>query len=164
MNSRPIKKNSLQPKLQNTDFLKNLPPQFELDDYEERAYQKILKRQADENPFTYIRRSGTNATIFRVNHTRVSIEEAAKLREFLTINMVKGHIDFIIDMSICEFMDSTFFGSIIMMAKKIKKKEGTISVVAVPQNLKILSTIEMLDDLLKVYPTIDEAISDNKNK
>ncbi len=163
MNSRSRKNFSPQPKVQNNNFLQNLPPQFELNDYEERTYQAILKRQADENPFSFIRSSDTDATIFRVNHIRVSTEEAKKLQEFLTINMVKGHTDFIIDMSICEFMDSTFFGSIIMMAKKIKKKGGSLSVVAIPQKLKILNTIQILENLLKVYSTIEEAISDNKN-
>jgi len=164
MNSRSIKSFSPQPCIQNNDFFKNLPAQFELNDYEEKTYQQILKRQADENPFTFIRRSDTNATIFRVNHIRVSMEEATKLKEFLTINMVKGHSDFIIDMSICEFMDSTFFGTIIIMAKKIKKKGGSISVIAIPKKLRVLSTIKMLENLLKVYSTIEEAISDNKNK
>ena len=163
MNSRQIKNFSSESSAQNNDFFKNLPAQFELNDYEEQSYHAILKRQADENPFTFIRRTDTDATIFRVNHIRVSIEEAQKLREFLTINMVKGHSDFIIDMSYCEFMDSTFFGSIIMMAKKIKKKGGSISIVAIPQKLKILSTIHILEKLLKVYSTIEEAVSDNKN-
>lgn len=140
----------------------DLRPQFELDAVEARNYQDILRRQADDKPFSYIRRSDTESTILRVNHLRASAEEAIKFKEFMMINIHQGHRQFIIDLSTCEFMDSTFLGAIIMVTKKLRLENGTLSLVADPQKIKVLYALKELDKILKVFKTIDEAVNEIK--
>ena len=139
---------------------KNLRPQFELDDVESENYRAILKRQADDKPFTFIKRNDTEATILRVNHLRATAEEAIKFKEFMLINIHQGHRDFIIDLLNCEFMDSTFLGAIIMVTKKIRNDNGSLLLVADPQKLKLLHAFVELKKILSVHSTIDEAVNE----
>lgn len=143
---------------QHNDYLvRNLHPQFQLDEAEARNYKDILKRQADEKPFTIVKKDGVSATIVKINHLRASAEEAVKFKEFMLINIHQGHKDFIIDFSDCEFMDSTFLGSVILVTKKVNSNEGSLVLVADPQKLKVLYTLIELNKILTVFTNREEA-------
>ena len=148
-NSENVKRN---------DYLgRSLHPQFQLDEIEARNYQDILKRQADEKPFTIIKKNNVRATIVKINHLRVSAAEAIKFKEFMQVSMHQGHSEFIIDFSNCEFMDSTFLGSVIMITKKINLSNGSLCLVADPAKLKVLHALIELNKILKVYTTLEAA-------
>jgi len=136
---------------------RNLHPQFQLDEIEERNYKDILKRQADEKPFTIIRKNNSRATIIKINHLRASADEAIKFKEFMQINIHQGHLDFIIDFSTCEFMDSTFLGAVILITKKLNLSNGSLSLVADQLKLKVLHALIELSKILSVYSSLEEA-------
>jgi anti-anti-sigma regulatory factor len=136
---------------------RNLHPQFQLDETEARNYRDILKRQADEKPFTIIKKANIRATVIRINHLRASADEAIKFKEFMQVNIHQGHLEFIIDFSNCEFMDSTFLGAVIVITKKLNLANGSLSLVADPIKLKVLHTLIELSKILSVYPSLEEA-------
>jgi anti-anti-sigma regulatory factor len=136
---------------------RNLHPQFQLDEAEARNYRDILKRQADEKPFTIIKKNNIRATIIKINHLRASANEAIKFKEFMQVNIHQGHLEFIIDFSNCEFMDSTFLGSVILITKKLNLANGSLSLVADPLKLKVLHALIELSKILSVYPNLEEA-------
>lgn len=138
--------------------ISDLHPQFEMNEMESYFHKEILKRQADDNPFSYINRNDTDATIFKINHLRVEIEEAKKVREFLLVNVQKGHRKFIIDLTNCEFMDSTFLGAIIQVSKKISVDNGRIILAADPKKIKILHALKELSNFLTITSSVDEAV------
>jgi anti-sigma B factor antagonist len=162
MHSSYFDKNTVKKKKEQSYSMSNLPPQFELNDMEAVFHQAILKQQADDNPFTFIRRSETNATILRVNHVRATMDEAQKFKEIMFAVMHKGHREFILDLSNCEFMDSTFLGAIILVSKKNIHNNGSIVLVAESQKLKVLYALKELDKVLRIYETIDEAVNEFK--
>lgn len=144
--------------IKRNDYLgRNLHPQFQLDEAEERNYKDILKRQADEKPFTIIKKNNISATIIRINHLRASAEEAIKFKEFMQVNIHQGHNEFIIDFSNCEFMDSTFLGAVILISKKINAINGSLSLVADPFKLKVLHALIELNKIFSVYSKVEEA-------
>ena len=74
-------------------------------------HKAIIKQQADDKSFTFIKNNDVDATIIRINHIRASAEEAITFKDFMLVNIHQGHRQFIIDLTNCEFMDSTFLGS-----------------------------------------------------
>lgn len=138
--------------------LGGMHPQFCMNEMEDYFHKEILKRQADDNPFTFIRRSDTDATIFRINHLRLQIEEAKQVRDFLLINIQKGHKEFIIDITNCEFMDSTFLGAIIQVSKKINRENGKIILAADPEKIRILHALKELNKYLTITSSVDESV------
>lgn len=144
--------------IKRNDYLgRNLHPQFQLDETEAKNYRDILKRQADEKPFTIIKKNNIRATIITINHMRASAEEAIKFKEFMQVNIHQGHVEFIIDFSNCEFMDSTFLGAIIIVSKKLNSVNGSLSLVADPTKLKVLHALIELKKILNVYSNKEEA-------
>lgn len=150
--NRTVKK-----KVETNFAMGSLSPQFELNEMEATFHQAILKQQADDNPFTISRRSETNSTIVIVNHARASMEEAQTFKEMMFAMIHQGHRDFIIDLSNCNFMDSTFLGAIILITKKNLPLDGSIVLVAKPEKLKVLYALKELSKILSIYETIDEA-------
>ena len=141
----------------NDYVVRNLHPQFQLDEIEARNYKDILKRQADEKPFTIIKKNNISAIIVKINHLRASADEAIKFREFMQVNIHQGHLEFILDFSNCEFMDSTFLGAVILVTKKINAANGSLVLVADPSKLNVLHALVELNKILRVYTSIEEA-------
>ncbi|MCB0746325.1 MAG: STAS domain-containing protein [Ignavibacteriae bacterium] len=81
----------------------------------------------------------------------------------MLVNIHQGHRNFIIDLTNCEFMDSTFLGSIIVIAKKLRALNGQLTLVADPQKLKVLYTLTELSKMLNVEKTLNEAINNSLN-
>ncbi len=161
MNDSLLRKNNVKNEPVKTSLYTNYHPHFEIKEMDALFNDAILKQQADDNPLTFIRRKDTNATILRVNHLRASLEEAKKFREFMILNIHQGHNEFIIDLTKCEFMDSTFLGAIILVSKKLRAENGKIILVADPQKLKVLHTLNELNKVFQIYSTIDEAVKNS---
>ncbi len=142
MHSSYFSKNIVKKKTEQKNPYSNLSSKIELNEMEAVFHQAILKQQADDNPFTFIKRNESNATILIVNHVRATLEEAQKFKEIMLAVIYKGHRDFIIDLTNCEFMDSTFLGAIILVAKKAALTRGSLVLVAEPQKLKVLYALK----------------------
>lgn len=159
----PNKISTANTKLSETRSLSSFHAQFEINEMEALFHKAILKQQADDKPFTFVKNSDVDATIIRINHIRASAEEAIKFKEFMLVNIHQGHRNFIIDLTNCEFMDSTFLGSIIVIAKKLRALNGQLTLVADPQKLKVLYTLTELSKMLNVEKTLNEAINNSLN-
>ena len=96
--------------------------------------------------------------IEKVNLTRASLKEAAMFRNriFSLLALKQNYI--IIDMIQCEFMDSTFLGSLVMINKKIKEQSGNLKLIV--KNNKILEMFKKsgLIRFLEIYASIEEAL------
>ena len=98
-------------------------------------------------------------SIVKVNHARATMEEAQTFKEMMFAMIHQGHRDFIIDLTSCNFMDSTFLGAIILITKKNQPLDGSVVLVAKHEKLKVLYALKELSKILSIYETIDEAIN-----
>ena len=106
----------------------------------------------------------SEAIVINVNMTRATLKEAIELREVIDEELVYNHKNLILDLSQCEFIDSTFLGAILVEHKKIIKKGGKLSIVE-PENLwgnliAISRTLEKLN-LYKTREEVKENIDRN---
>ncbi|MCB0746324.1 MAG: hypothetical protein KDC90_02575 [Ignavibacteriae bacterium] len=72
----PNKISTTNTKLSETSSLSSFHAQFEINEMEALFHKAILKQQADDKPFTFVKNSDVDATIIRINHIRASAEEA----------------------------------------------------------------------------------------
>ena len=84
--------------------------------------------------------------IVTVNLTRVTLNEVAEFQEIFDEETITNYKKFVLDLSNCEFIDSTFLGAILVEHKKMIKKSGTMNIVE-PQ---FLAT-----DLLSISKTLE---------
>ena len=85
--------------------------------------------------------------IVTVNLTRVTLNEATEFIKIFDEETIKNYKKFVLDLSNCEFIDSTFLGAILVEHKKIVKESGTMNIVE-PQ---FLAT-----DLLSISKTLEK--------
>ena len=96
--------------------------------------------------------------IIDVNLTRATINEAAAFRGNVEEIINSDHSNIVIDLHQCEFIDSTFFGAIIIILKRIKAKGYKLKVVE-PANIgEDIFTTRNFRSLFDLYKTREAAI------
>jgi anti-anti-sigma factor len=89
---------------------------------------------------------------------RATMNESAEFKEFLIKEFESGSSRILVDLRNCEFIDSTFLGTLIFASRKLIKNEGSIRILAhytlIPSILKLTGTSKMLP----VFENKDEAL------
>jgi anti-sigma B factor antagonist/stage II sporulation protein AA (anti-sigma F factor antagonist) len=76
----------------------------------------------------------SDAVIINVNLTRATLKEAIELKEIIDEELLYGNKNLVLDISECEFIDSTFLGAILVAHKNVIEKDGQLNIVE-PENL-----------------------------
>jgi anti-anti-sigma factor len=96
-----------------------------------------------------------------VNLTRATINEARILKSIIEEQIIIGVRKLFVDIGQCEFIDSSFIGSLVVAQKMMKEKGGKIMLidpVKLDENLfHVTNTIKMFE----IYRTREEAIESN---
>jgi len=83
-----------------------------------------------------------------VHLTRATKDNAEEFKKFLIKDISKGKKKLIVDLSECEFIDSTFISSLVIALKAINNNNGVMKIVA--RNSDISSVLE-LTGMIKVF-------------
>ena len=98
------------------------------------------------------------AIIIHANLERAVLENAFIFRRYVDKIFDPNYKKYILDLSSTMFLDSTFLGVVVIFLKKIKDMGGSLNVVINSDKLLILSQISSINNLLKVFPSVDAAI------
>ena len=96
--------------------------------------------------------------IVTVNLKRATNAVAEEFKLDFLKNVNNSHKRYLIDLTKCEYMDSSFLGSIIFIYKKISESEGELKLVAPHQDIRILLEITSVNKFVNVYETKTAAI------
>ena len=93
-----------------------------------------------------------------VNINRATLKEAIEFKAVLTNEIDNGCKKMIIDLSSCEYMDSTFLGTIVVALKKINNANGKLVLIS-PKTfaydmLHVTGTMKLFD----VFDSMDMAL------
>jgi len=95
----------------------------------------------------------------KVNISRATMDSAPQFREYL-INLIEdGDKKFIIDLSYCDFLDSSFLGSMVASLKKIKSLNGSLVIVNNKETPAGILSLTNMDRVFQIYKTVEDAIS-----
>jgi anti-anti-sigma factor len=89
---------------------------------------------------------------------RATIHQAANLKQTVEYDIQQNIRDFIIDLSHCEFFDSTFVGVLVVTLKKLKNIGGTLKIIK-PKNV-FQSMLEAIggSKIFDMCDTVEEAL------
>jgi len=84
--------------------------------------------------------------VVAVNLTHSTINEAYEFREIIEVEINSGHTNLVIDLSKCDYIDSTFFGAIIWALGELSNKG---------KKLKIVKQVISKEDIFLTTKTLE---------
>ena len=96
--------------------------------------------------------------VIAVNLNRSTINEAIIFRKILKEEINSGHTKLVIDLSKCVYIDSTFFGAIIVASKMLIDIDYKLKVVEPDIAGEYIFTYTSTPNLFDKYKTREEAI------
>jgi anti-anti-sigma factor len=96
--------------------------------------------------------------IEKVDITRATYREAGELKKILKEDINKGFKKIIIDLSMCEFMDSTFIGVLVLILKEIAEVGGELRLVQPPSLANTVLAGTRTLELFNILQTVEQAV------
>ncbi|MFO7445201.1 MAG: STAS domain-containing protein [Ignavibacteriaceae bacterium] len=96
--------------------------------------------------------------VHSVNINRATMKEAGEFKQALLKDINGGQKKLIIDLSKCEFMDSSFLGSLIMSCKEAEKHGSILKIAGVHSDAQVILEITGTSKIFDQYKNKNEAI------
>lgn len=94
-----------------------------------------------------------------VNLTRATLKEANQFKKILQEDIEKKFKKIVIDISQCEFLDSTFLGTLVLAKRSINRIGGELKIVEPASVFKVLLEKTSTLQIFETYKSLDEAIN-----
>lgn len=96
--------------------------------------------------------------IVKVNTARATIEKVPDFKLAIKELLDENYTKVIIDLSVCEYIDSTFLGSLVFTQKKLKAAGQEIRLITVKDSLSTIFVITSMEKVFKKYVSIEQAM------
>ncbi len=98
-----------------------------------------------------------------VNLNRATLKEAENFKQVLSKEVEEGTRKLIVDLTQCEFIDSTFLGSLVVTLKRINALGGELKLVGFQPTVRAMFELTRMFRVFETYPTKEEAINSYNN-
>ena len=110
----------------------------------------------------YIRSEKKGVILLKVNLVRATLKEADEFKNILKKDIDSGQKKLVIDLSYCEFIDSTFLGTIVISLKKVTAVGGDIKLVGFKPAVRSMFELTRISKVFETFESTDEALSSFK--
>ena len=93
-----------------------------------------------------------------VDLTRATLNEADEFKQRLTEDIENGYKKIVTDLSLCEFIDSTFLGSLVISLKKITSLGGDLRLVGFQPAVHSMFELTRMYRVFETYSTREDAV------
>jgi len=93
-----------------------------------------------------------------VNITRATLKEAEDFKQVLLKDIELGWRKIVVDLTDCEFIDSTFLGALVVSLKRITGLGGDLKLVGFQSAVSMMFQLTRMYRVFETFPTRDEAI------
>jgi anti-anti-sigma factor len=90
---------------------------------------------------------------------RATLAKAVKFKDQITQLINEGINKFVIDLSICEYIDSTFLGAMVSLLKKVNSLNGDLRLVYSKDMPSLVFVLTRMDKVFKVFNELDAALT-----
>lgn len=96
--------------------------------------------------------------VIKFSFSRATVREAETFRQILNFRVSQNFLKIIIDLSECDFIDSTILGVLVLSLKTISQKSGEIRLVISAYTLNLMLEKSGAMKIFNVYRTVEEAV------
>jgi anti-anti-sigma factor len=97
-------------------------------------------------------------TVVNILLNRATLAKAVTFKEYIGELIAKGSNKLVIDLSKCEYVDSTFLGAMVALLKKVNSINGDLRLVYNKEMPSLVFVLTRMDKVFKVFPNLDEAM------
>lgn len=101
-------------------------------------------------------------TVVTVYLTRATLQYAVAFKDFILrqLNEEKKHL--VVDLSMCEYLDSTFLGALVSSLKKTVANGGDLKLVYTNELSSLIFEMTSMNKVFEAHKDLDEAIASFK--
>jgi anti-anti-sigma factor len=107
----------------------------------------------------YIKQEIGEIVVEKVNLSRATLKEAEDFKRTLVKDIESGKKRIVVDLADCEFIDSTFLGSLVVTLKKITAIGGDMKLVGLQPKVRSMFELTRMYRVFESYETVEEAVS-----
>ena len=102
-------------------------------------------------------RVGDGAAVIRLKG-RLTMVVAPRLRTLVTETVQQGRIRVVVDLTACEFIDSSGLGALVAGLKTARQAGGDLRIACLAPQVATVLRLTNLDRVLRPYDRVDEAL------
>lgn len=97
--------------------------------------------------------------IVKINLSRATMDSAPEFREYLMRLIENDERNVIVNLAMCDFLDSSFLGALVFGLKKLKAEGGNLKIVIATQAPAGILSLTKMDQVFTVFNNMDDAIN-----
>lgn len=106
----------------------------------------------------YLQEVYEDVVVQYVDLTRATLKEADEFKYTLTKNIEQGYRKIVVDLSQCEFIDSTFLGALVVSLKKVTSLGGDLRLVGFHPSVHAMLELTRMHRVFESFPSKEEAV------
>jgi anti-anti-sigma factor len=106
----------------------------------------------------YLQEVYEDVVVQYVDLTRATLKEADEFKYTLTKNIEQGYRKIVVDLSQCEFIDSTFLGALVVSLKKVTSLGGDLRLVGFHPSVHAMLELTRMHRVFESFPTKEAAV------
>jgi anti-anti-sigma factor len=110
----------------------------------------------------FFRENLDDVIVLTVNLKRATLVEAEEFKEVLVKEIQRGFKKIVVDHSTCEFIDSTFLGSLVVSLKKLTGLGGDLRLVGFQPAVHSMFELTRMYRVFESFKSSDEAVQSFK--
>ncbi len=106
----------------------------------------------------FTREAYNDVIVELVNLSRATLKEAEEFKKILSEEIDRGSRRVIVDLSECEFIDSTFLGALVVSLKKVTALGGDLRLVGFQPSVHSMFELTRMYRVFEAFPTKQAAV------
>lgn len=107
----------------------------------------------------YLQETYEDVLVQVVDLTRATLKEADEFKYTLSKSIEQGYRKIVVDLSMCEFIDSSFLGALVVSLKKVTSLGGDLRLVGFQPGVHSMMELTRMHRVFESFPTKEAAIS-----
>lgn len=110
----------------------------------------------------FLREEKDNVIVITVKLKRATLVEAEEFKQVLVNDIQRGFQNIVVDLASCEFIDSTFLGSLVVTLKKLTGLGGDLRLVGFQPAVHSMFELTRMYRVFESFKSVDEAVESFK--
>jgi anti-anti-sigma factor len=107
----------------------------------------------------YLQETYEDVLVQVVDLTRATLREADEFKYTLSKSIEQGYRKIVVDLSLCEFIDSTFLGALVVSLKKVTTMGGDLRLVGFHPAVHSMMELTRMHRVFESFSTKEDAIN-----